>query len=319
MKEPLSLVSPALLPHVARSAAIATVWLLCHGRSFADFRTSASYSITTETADAGGARTTSTNYTSDGSLGGTVGISAGATSATVAKYGYIGQLYDLFGYGLLASDYYPAELGTTQLFPVRTADDGSNVVIPTTGINFSLLSGPLASVSATGLVTAGAVYQNTTAMIGATSSQFAGQLTLPINVQETTPDNFGSYAGDGLDDAWQFQYFGPDNPLAAPGADADGTGQTNLFKYTAGLNPLDPNSRFVLEIHSSLLATGRRLVFYPRLTDRTYTVEFRPSLSSGQWDPLGGTTFADDADTRTVTDAVGATPRRFYRVKITKP
>lgn len=225
----------------------------------------------------------------------------------------------MLGYELLASDYYPSELGTTQIFPVRTADDGTNFVIPATGIAFSVISGPLASVSPAGLVTAGAVYQNTTAMVGATSAAFAGQLTLPLNVQDTIPDNFGTYAGDGLPDSWQNQYFGLDNPLAAPGADADGTGQTNLFKYLAGLNPLDPNSRFVLEIHNGILATERRLVFYPRLPDRTYTIEYRPSLTAGQWDPLGGTTFSDLGDIRTVTDHNAATPVRFYHVVITWP
>ena len=282
-------------------------------------RTSADYAIAADTLDSGGRRMASADYTNDGSIGTIIGISKEATTATVAKHGYIGQLYELLGYGLLASNYYPAELGTTQLFPVRTADDGTNVVIPTTGITFSVASGPLASVSATGLVTAGAVYQSTAAVVGATSAAFAGQLTLPLYVQDTIPDNFGSYAGDGLPDAWQFQYFGLDNRLAAPGADADGTGQTNLFKYTAGLNPLDPVSRFVLEIHNGLLATERRLVFYPRLPDRTYTIEFRPSLSAGQWDPLGGTTFADQTNVRTVTDHHAATPARFYRVRITKP
>jgi hypothetical protein len=34
--------------------------------------------------------------------------------------------------------------------------------------------------------------------------------------------NFGSYAGDALDDAWQFQYFGLSNPLARPLLDPDG-------------------------------------------------------------------------------------------------
>lgn len=282
-------------------------------------RTSPDYSITTDTADAGGTRTTSTNYTSVASVGGIVGISAEATSAAVARSGYIGQLYDLVGYGLLASNYYPAELGTTQLFPVRTADDGTNVVIPATGFTFSVVSGPLTGISPTGLVTAGAVYQNTTAIVGATSPAFVGQLTLPLNVQDTLPDNFGSYAGDGIPDSWQFQYFGLDNPLAAPGADASGTGQPNLFKYTAGLNPLDPNARFVLEIHPGLLAIERRLVFYPRLPGRTYIIEFRPSLDAGQWDPLGGTTFADQLEIRTVTDPNAGVPARFYRVRITKP
>ena len=282
-------------------------------------RISADYAITAETLDFGGLQTTSVDYVIIGSIAPIVGVSAEATSATVAKHGYIGQLYDLLGYGLLASDYYPAELGTTQLFPVRIADDGTNVVIPTTGFTFSVVSGPVAGISPTGLVTAGAVYQNTNAVVGATSAAFAGQLQLQLHVQDTLPDNFGSYAGDGIPDSWQFQYFGLDNPLAAPGADANGTGQTNLFKYTAGLNPLDPNSRFVLEIREGLTVNERRLVFHPRLPDRTYVIEYRPSLTTGQWDPLGGATFADDASIRTVTDPVGATEQRFYRVKITKP
>lgn len=43
-----------------------------------------------------------------------------------------------------------------------------------------------------------------------------------------------------LDDAWQNQYFGLDNPLAAPTADPDG--ETNSFEFTAGLIPSDPQS-----------------------------------------------------------------------------
>lgn len=59
------------------------------------------------------------------SIGAIVGISGEATSATVAKHGYIGQLYDLLGYGLPATNLYPPEAGTTQLITVRTADDGA--------------------------------------------------------------------------------------------------------------------------------------------------------------------------------------------------
>ena len=283
----------------------------------ADPRTSPHYSIVAETTDAAGHGAASANYANVGSAGGLIAVSGAA--GEVAKAGFIGQLYDLLGYGLLASSYYPPELGTTQLFPVRTADDGTNVVIPPAGFTFGIASGPLVSISPTGLVTAGAVYQNTPASVNATSSAFAGMLQLPLYVQETTPDNFGSYAGDGLDDAWQFQYFGLDNPLAAPGVDADGSGLTNLFKYTAGLDPIDPNSRFMLDIYNGLLATERRLVLYPRFGGRTYTIESRASLTSGQWTPLGGTTFADQGDTRTVTDHNAATPSRYYRVLITKP
>jgi len=54
-------------------------------------------------------------------------------------------------------------------------------------------------------------------------------------VFDTIPDNFRSYAGDGLLDGWQVQYFGQNNPKAGPSVDATGTGQTNLFKCVAGL------------------------------------------------------------------------------------
>jgi hypothetical protein len=82
----------------------------------------ADYASTAQTLDFGGHRTTSADYSSDGSVTTTVGISSEPTSATTARHGFIGQLYELLGYGLLASDYYPPEAGTTQLFPVRTAD-----------------------------------------------------------------------------------------------------------------------------------------------------------------------------------------------------
>ena len=38
------------------------------------------------------------------------------------------------------------------------------------------------------------------------------------------------------------------NPNAGPALDPDGDGQTNLFEFTAGLIPTDPQSRFALAI-----------------------------------------------------------------------
>ena len=74
--------------------------------------------------------------------------------------------------------------------------------------------------------------------------------TLALSVLNVNTDDLPGYLGDGIDDAWQVQYFGLNNPQAAPTVDADGTGQTNFFKHIAGLNPLDPNSRFSLSQHS---------------------------------------------------------------------
>ena len=49
--------------------------------------------------------------------------------------------------------------------------------------------------------------------------------------------------GDGIPNSWRMQYFG--DPTATSAAtcatcDFDGTGQDNLFKYVAGLNPTNP-------------------------------------------------------------------------------
>jgi hypothetical protein len=53
---------------------------------------------------------------------------------------------------------------------------------------------------------------------------------------------------DGISDAWRAQYFGGNgaatNGLSCATCDADGTGQDNLFKYLAGLDPTNPSSIF---------------------------------------------------------------------------
>ena len=213
---------------------------------FAETRTSASYSISTETINSGGARTTSADYTNNGSVGGIAGVSTVASPAETAKSGYVGQLFDVTGFTLTAVSLNVNEGTTDQLAAWQTLDDATFLAVPAASVAWSVQSGPLTGISAGGLATAGIVFQNTAATA---QGIYLGQTgTLALTVLDTIPDNFGSYAGDGVGDDWQVQYFGQNNPLAAPNADADGTGQTNLFKYIAGLNPTDPNSRFTLTV-----------------------------------------------------------------------
>jgi hypothetical protein len=283
-------------------------------------RGSADYAITIETLDFGGQRAVSADYSNDGSLTAITGVSSEATTPTIVKHGYIGQLFELGSFaGLIASNNYPDELGTTQLYTVRSVDDGTTMVAPPAGFVMSVLDGPITSISPTGLVTAGAVYEHTAATVAATSD-LTGQLTLPLFVQNTLPDNFGSYAGDGITDSWQNQYFGLNNPLAAPGMDASGTGQNNLFKFIAGLNPLDPSSVFRLSIEPVPGQPGQmRLVFTPRLTDRSYVVRHSDTLSPVSWQPLMNITTSDDGQTRTVTDLDASGDAKFYDVQISRP
>jgi hypothetical protein len=282
-------------------------------------RGSAAYHIPTDSVDAGGRRTTSASYTNDGSVGGVVGISSVATPAETAKHGYIGQLYDVTGLLLSATPTTVNEGGTLQLSAGQLLDDATTLAVPANSITWSVAAGPLTGIDASGLATAGLVYQATAATAQGVSGIYSG--TLALTVLNVNLDNFGAYAGDTLDDAWQVQYFGlPPNALAGPLADPDRDGQDNAFEFTAGLVPTDPNSVFQLRIEKvAPPSNAKKLIFSPRFGDRTYAVWFRPNLATPPlWDRLTGTTQSDLGSERTVTDPNGS-GQRFYRVEITKP
>jgi hypothetical protein len=278
-------------------------------------RASTSYTVPADSADAAGARATSSSYNSDASLGGITGTATAASPAETVKSGYIGQLYQVTGLQLIATPSTINESGTRQLGAAQVLDDATTLAVPAASIAWSVQGGPLTGISSSGLATAGLVGQNTAATVQ--GSYLGLSAMLGLTVLDSIPDNFGSYATDGIPDSWQLQYFGADNPLAAPTADATGTGQNNLFKYTAGLNPTDPASRFVTAVGSAIGA--RTLTISPRLPDRTYTVQFSTDLSASGWQPLTGATIQDNGQTRTVTDPDGVSLRKFYRVQVTYP
>ena len=284
-------------------------------------RTSANYSILTDTADAGGKRATSASYTNDGSVGGVggvVGLSTVTSPAEVAKNGYIGQIYDVTGLTLNAASLNVNEGATVQLAAWQLLDDTSLLAVPAASVAWSVASGPLTGISASGIATAGIVYQNTAAT--AQGSYLGNTGTLGLTVVNVNPDNFGAYAGDGIDDAWQVQYFGqPPNANAGPTADFDHTGQTNLFKYIAGLNPLD-GSRFTLSVAKvEGVPTRKDLKFDPVVAGRTYTVTSKADLNDPAWNVITVSPPTDNGTTRTVSDLNATQEIKFYRIEITKP
>jgi hypothetical protein len=237
-------------------------------------RTSASYSIATDVADRGGRRATSANYTNDGSAGGVAGISTVAAPVETAKHGFLGQLYEVTGLTLSSAQPNVNEGATLQLAAWQLLDDASFLAVNGSNVSWSVLSGPLTGISAPGLATAGLVYQDTLAM--AQGVYQGSTATLNVTVLDTIADNFGSYAGDGVGDDWQVQYFGLNNGQAAPGLDPDGDGQNNLFEFRAGYVPIDAGSRLVtrgaglsggnFQLELSRVQPGTRYVFQ-RTTD----------------------------------------------------
>lgn len=288
-------------------------------------RQSSNYSVAADIIDAAGRRSSSASYANDASLGGVAGMSQSGGNACVAKAGYVGQLFEVVGLELSSSSPTINEGGAVQLAAWQQLDDATFLSLAASSVAWSVTGGPLANVTAAGVANAQIVYQDSSASVQGT---FGGQsASLGLTVKNLAIDDFDSYAADGIDDAWQVQYFGLDNPQAGPLRDVNGTGQNNLFKYTAGLNPLlppgDPNARFELLASTVPGQPGQRtLTFHPIVVGRTYTVEFNPDLAAsggGSWWPLSGFLQAPDAGgQRSLTDLQAFDPKRMYRVRITK-
>jgi len=113
---------------------------------------------------------------------------------------------------------------------------------------------------------------------------------------------------------WQLQYFGCDTcPQSLTNADADSTGQNNLFKYVAGLNPTNPASVFVFT------NAGTNLMFSPYVQGRLYTVLYSPALNPANWQPLITSVTNITSSNAVVRDTSGASSQKFYRVEIGGP
>jgi len=288
--------------------------------AWAEPRASADYTLAPESTGAGGGRSTSANYTADSAVSDAGGLATGGTDPVhLAKTGYIGQLYDVTALTPSADPPTVDEGGSRQLAASATCDDGTTLDLDEADVAWSVFSGPLGEVSATGLASAGIVYADTPAVVRMGWGGLTGDLDL--TVLDILHDNFSSYAGDGLDDSWQVFYFGVGNLDAGPAMDPDGDGQDNAFEETAGLVPTDPLSRLLLRI--ALVAgepTHRNLVFQPVVDGRSYRILASTSLEAGTWAPLPGSPpVSDDGDERTITDTAATEARKFYQVEVTKP
>lgn len=293
--------------------------LLIGSAAYAGPRSSTSYKVPTETADAGGQRVTSVSYTNDGSVGGVAGLSTVAAPTVTNKVGYAGQLYEVTALQLAAVPLTVNEGATRQLSAAQLLDDDTMLATDANSITWSVMAGPFSGISTGGLATAGIVYEDTIATAQGIFEGLTG--TLNVTVLNVNADDLPGYTADGLDDAWQVLHFGLNNPLAGPTQNPDFDGHDNLFEFIAGLNPTDANSRFQIGSAPVPDQPGQmNIVISPRLPDRTYTVKWSPTLGpAAEWKSLTSFSVADDGSTRTITDLEAAGPRKFYEVEITKP
>lgn len=280
-----------------------------------------------------GLRATSADYTADPSS-----TPGGAHSASdyTARSGHSGQLYDATTLDVKASPLTLNETSTRQLSADLLFDDETYEPLPATSITWSIQSGPLSSISSSGLATAAAVMQDTPAIVHAAHFGVTGTLTL--TVLNTIPDNFGLYAGDGLPDIWQVQCFGLDNPLGCANANADGDTLNNLLEYAFGTDPTSATSGPASLLYSGSLLTqrGQPTVSIPNSTDHRavfvrrrsylaeqliYQVQFSADLQGWITSPETPTVIGADADYDVVSvpypaSLIGGQKARFFRVGV---
>ncbi len=272
------------------------------------------YSITSDGLSAAGGRTSSPAYRDDTSAGGT-GTENTSSPSYDAASGQSSTLRDAIG--LTAGPLIIPEGAISQLGLYQLLDDSTLLAANSVGAVWTSLSGPFILTSG-GSATTETVFSNQTAQV----QVLINSTTIPgtITIQDSIPDNFGSYAADGLSDAWQIQHFGQNNPNAAPGLDPDGDGQTNFFEFAAGLLPTSGSSRFSFALEDVPGQPGqRRLVFQPAISGRTFTLLKSTTLAPANWQPVPGVFAGGNNGTLMLTDPASTDERAFYQVRIDLP
>ncbi len=300
--------------------------------------TSADYSIDPTALDGGGALASSAAYTFNPSTAPGV---AGASANYALRSGYAGQLLDLVGIAIdePASPMTLNERAALQLAVTATCDDATKAVLSADDVTWSVQSGPLAGVNATGLVTAGSVYQNTAAVARAALGNISD--TVSLSVINTGLDDFAPYAADGLPDIWQVQSFGESGTLGGPAMDYDGDGVINLHEFAFGSDPTLSSAGFVRWSGATSITPGLPIPYvfqsgtgtfsyraaFSRRKDYaalglSYVVEFSGDLSTWKASPSTSTpTVLADSGTVQVVYVpylifVNGKKANFFRVKV---
>ncbi|MES2709912.1 MAG: hypothetical protein V4726_25165 [Verrucomicrobiota bacterium] len=301
----------------------------------------------------------SLNYTLTLQATGSAGVRAASADCTVdfsdtpgaalqsadyrARSGFSGQLYDFTALRISAHPAPPIpETGPSQLGATLLLDDATTLPVPAAGIAWSILSGPVSGISADGLLTASAVYEDTAASILGGAAGLTG--TFSFTVTESIPDNFPGYAADGLPDSWQARYFlPPGRPTAGQEADFDHDSLGNLLEFAFGTDPADAASGPGPILFSSGVITQRgqptvlvrnipggvdfRAVFGRRkdysATGLTYRAQFSANLITWINSAATPVVIASDGEIDAVTVPypffINGAKARFFRIAISGP
>jgi hypothetical protein len=244
------------------------------------------------------------------------GIAARSAAGVTARSGFAGQLQNLDHLTLAASNLRPPERTVTALSALAWFDDATLLPLPATEVRWTVVEGPIDSISAAGLASAGAVYRDTLATVRGTFQDRS--TTLGLTVLNSGSDDLGSYAGDGIDDLWQVRFFGLNNPNAVPSADPDGDGADNRSEFIADTDPTDRQSR--LQIANVTVGVWGCAIRCGSAIGRRYTLEYRGALVGGSWTTVRTQTdVPGTGGVLVLIDPAPTTSPKFYRVGVRVP
>jgi hypothetical protein len=275
--------------------------------------------------DAGGQGSSSAKYTNTASFGAIGGFSGDSASAVYYQSGLVSMLNETSGFAVGPEDGAVIEQASVQLEASAVLEDGTRSISDPGDVNWSIAAGsatssggPLLAISATGVLTADAVDVHTEASIEAT--RLGQDYSLTITVLDWQGDSFGSYAEDGLSDAWQVSYFGINNNSAMAASDPDQDGQDNAFEYLSGADPTNASSRF--QAWMSPGDSGQELSFSPFIESRSYRILHAADLSNPSWQNLDSLQITAIGDTseikrgRVTGISTESAAAGFYKVEI---
>src|SRR5205085_2519569 len=110
--------------------------------------------------------------------------------------------------------------------------------------------------------------------------------------------------GDGIADAFEYQYFG-NLTTANATSDADHDGISDKDEYLDGSSPVIPTDRLQITAFGTNSGGTSSLISWTSTAARLYVIETKPTPIAANWDPdpTFGTPFAPDGGTTTTRTA----------------
>jgi hypothetical protein len=120
----------------------------------------------------------------------------------------------------------------------------------------------------------------------------------------------GDTDGDGIPDVWESANgLNPTNALDAV-LDPDRDGMNNRDEYVSGTDPQNSSDFFKID---EILAGSPRLITFRAISNRSYSVQYKNSLSTASWSKLADVVARATNRVESVPDGNGSNPR-FYRI-----